>query len=179
MKTRSCPRCKTAKPLEEFYSRSGSYCRVCARQISMDWRARYPEKRRAHVLIRRALKYGELKKPDNCEKCGKQTYLIGHHPDYKKPLEVFWVCSKCHGAIHAVERLHEKKDKRMKTTNDKRIMAFRIQGTGVDAFFSEAVDEDGKALTEKELEVLTETYPTDLQQALFEKQQDHYESSRE
>lgn len=26
--------------------------------------------------------------------------MQGHHPDYSKPLEVEWLCPRCHGARH-------------------------------------------------------------------------------
>ena len=34
-----------------------------------------------------------------CEKCGIKA-AHRHHKDYKKPLEVIYVCAKCHSAIH-------------------------------------------------------------------------------
>jgi hypothetical protein len=48
----------------------------------------------------------KLKKliPNNCEMCNieqsKVYALHGHHSDYKKPLEVIWVCPACHSKIH-------------------------------------------------------------------------------
>ena len=36
----------------------------------------------------------------NCEDCGKQAQHK-HHEDYSKPLEVSYLCAKCHKARHA------------------------------------------------------------------------------
>jgi hypothetical protein len=59
---------------------------------------------RAQSAVYRALKSGALVKPDACEECGLPASeagkrgLHGHHADYDKPLEVRWLCPKCHRA---------------------------------------------------------------------------------
>jgi hypothetical protein len=35
-----------------------------------------------------------------CEVCEKNKLLQGHHEDYNKPLEVIWLCSRCHADEH-------------------------------------------------------------------------------
>ena len=45
----------------------------------------------------KALKEGRLKKPNNCQECGCESKIEGHHQDYFKPLSVLWLCRKCHG----------------------------------------------------------------------------------
>jgi hypothetical protein len=47
-----------------------------------------------------ALKKGILIKPNKCTLCFREEKLEGHHPDYNKPLEVVWLCKKCHGIVH-------------------------------------------------------------------------------
>lgn len=44
-----------------------------------------------------AVKTGRLTK-EPCA-CG-ETKVEGHHPDYKKPLEVIWMCRQCHSQLH-------------------------------------------------------------------------------
>jgi len=61
---------------------------------------RYPEKDRSGKLLRKAVKKGKIKKPNECEKCKDNGKLQGHHEDYTKPLEVIWLCKKCHNKIH-------------------------------------------------------------------------------
>lgn len=56
-------------------------------------------KYKAHQLVRRAVSKGELK-PQPCEVCGAEK-AHAHHDDYSKPLEVRWLCHKCHMIHHA------------------------------------------------------------------------------
>lgn len=66
-------------------------------RMKVKWRAKYPEKHRAHSAVQYALKTGKLKRPDCCSKCGVKCKPQAHHPDYSKPLEVVWLCRKpCH-----------------------------------------------------------------------------------
>lgn len=46
---------------------------------------------------------GLLIKPERCERCGDRVLIEGHHDDYAKPLEVRWVCQRCHQRIHRHE----------------------------------------------------------------------------
>lgn len=39
-----------------------------------------------------------------CEACGLETATQGHHPNYRKPLEVIWLCPKCHKNEHRDRR---------------------------------------------------------------------------
>lgn len=58
------------------------------------------EKKRAHQAVDRALRRGDLVKPDACEECGGVNRLHGHHDDYSRQLEVRWLCVPCHWAVH-------------------------------------------------------------------------------
>lgn len=100
---RRCAQCSETKPLSEFYDRPG-YCRVCTRKNMRAWQLKNPEKRKAHVRVAWALKWGELVRPNHCSRCDARTYTIAHHHDYSKPLDVLWVCDRCHGKIHAQAR---------------------------------------------------------------------------
>lgn len=58
-------------------------------------------KRNAKTMINYALATGKLIKPIICENCGNRDLkLEGHHADYSKPLEVSWLCRKCHINLH-------------------------------------------------------------------------------
>lgn len=65
------------------------------------WESSNPIKRNANTLVGNAVRDGRITKPSNCESCGdKPDRLNGHHDDYSKPLEVRWLCGKCHTAWH-------------------------------------------------------------------------------
>ena len=56
-------------------------------------------KRAAHILTNNAIKSGKLISSP-CERCGSTKKIHAHHEDYLKPLEVTWLCPKCHGIRH-------------------------------------------------------------------------------
>ena len=58
------------------------------------WRS---EKGKARERLRYAVRSGAIQKPERCQRCGEAANLQGHHADYSKPLEVEWLCSRCHG----------------------------------------------------------------------------------
>jgi hypothetical protein len=60
-------------------------------------RQRDPRKYRAQSAVAQALKRGELMR-GQCA-CGADG-IEAHHPDYDKPLEVEWLCPRCHGERH-------------------------------------------------------------------------------
>jgi predicted DNA-binding protein YlxM (UPF0122 family) len=67
---------------------------------------------RAQNLIEEAIKIGAIKKPAVCQECGSpgqqfkngRSPIQGHHLDYNKPLEVMWLCQKCHHQWHKKNR---------------------------------------------------------------------------
>lgn len=63
----------------------------------------HPEKARARHRLNEAVRAGKLSKSTCCESCGARTEsreLDGHHEDYDKPLDVEWLCRRCHAARH-------------------------------------------------------------------------------
>jgi len=60
---------------------------------------RYPERKKAVCAANNALRDGRLERKTSCERCGiSGIRLEKHHADYSKPLEVEWLCRKCHNA---------------------------------------------------------------------------------
>lgn len=55
-------------------------------------------KLKAHQIALKAVRTGILSEQP-CVKCGADNALK-HHEDYSKPLEVVWLCPKCHAARH-------------------------------------------------------------------------------
>lgn len=61
-------------------------------------RAASPGKYRANAMVAKALKDGRLvQKP--CQVCG-ESKSEAHHEDYRKPLDVMWLCFKHHREAH-------------------------------------------------------------------------------
>lgn len=57
------------------------------------------EKYLAHTAVRGAILRGKLHK-HTCSVCGAEK-AEAHHDDYSKPLEVKWLCHKCHMMWHS------------------------------------------------------------------------------
>jgi len=74
--------------------------RVASRKAKAAYKAKNMIKRRAHVAVNNAVRDGRLMKPSRCEECGSDGLLHGHHDDYAKPLDVRWLCTKCHELWH-------------------------------------------------------------------------------
>jgi len=125
--TKVCKQCNVEKPLGDFHKSKTSRlgvnprCKVCrnvkkdktqkldkytntARLAEQRYAANNKAKRQAKNAVRQALKDGRLIKTD-CEHCGSNVNIEGHHPDYSKPLYVIWLCIKCHNKEH--KRLRE------------------------------------------------------------------------
>lgn len=59
-------------------------------------------KRKAHIAVGNAVRDGRMDKPDCCSVCARSGVRIeGHHNDYTKPLDVVWMCARCHRRFHA------------------------------------------------------------------------------
>lgn len=56
------------------------------------------EKARARAELKRAVREGRVQRKP-CQVCGDPR-SDGHHHDYSKPLDVEWMCFKCHRAEH-------------------------------------------------------------------------------
>lgn len=85
---------------KDYYKERHSLPEVKKRQnaYSKRWLENNKEKKATHILVRKAIKAGELKRMP-CEKCGADK-VHAHHPDYSKPLEVMWLCPKHHRRLH-------------------------------------------------------------------------------
>lgn len=65
------------------------------------WSQRNPIKKLASTIVGNAVRDGKILKPSVCEDCGsKPKRLHGHHDDYAFPLEVRWLCPRCHNNWH-------------------------------------------------------------------------------
>ena len=64
-----------------------------------EWRAKYPKKHKAHIMVNNHKKAGNLHQ-EPCEICGNEK-SVAHHDDYNKPLNVRWLCQSHHKQWHA------------------------------------------------------------------------------
>lgn len=92
----SANRAKVLKQQRDYAKRHPGKARGSARRYSN----RNPEKRRAGRIVRSALRSGSLEKAGVCAGCGKSLWLHAHHEDYSRPVDVIWLCTRCHGKRH-------------------------------------------------------------------------------
>ena len=59
-----------------------------------------PLRVRAMNMLARALRRGVIRKSNFCECCYAFGKTEAHHDDYDKPIDVKWLCVKCHNKRH-------------------------------------------------------------------------------
>jgi hypothetical protein len=64
-----------------------------------EYRELNPEKYSAHGKVARAVRAGAIE-VQPCAICGTFKRVEKHHPDYSKPLDVVFLCSVHHHAVH-------------------------------------------------------------------------------
>jgi hypothetical protein len=108
--------------IDRFYTRRCKDCelirkRAYSRLYHRQYNDAHPKKRvvntskpkapradrvRAGRAVQAAIVSGKLVRPKCCSRCGSGGKIHGHHSDYRKPLLVVWLCTKCHGQAHRV-----------------------------------------------------------------------------
>lgn len=91
---------KIRKYYRDWYSKNGRNRSIDYIEAITDWIKKNPKKRKAHLILRNAVKRGKIIKSTICMKCRGEFKLSAHHNDYTKPLEVEWLCSSCHKLKH-------------------------------------------------------------------------------
>ncbi len=61
------------------------------------------DRKRARSKVTTALRAGRLVRPATCA-CGSGLRVEAHHDDYAKPLDVEWLCRRCHRKHHPTPR---------------------------------------------------------------------------
>ncbi len=69
------------------------------KKACIEWLKRHPERNKIAQQTAWAYKTGKIKWQP-CEICKTKIDLQKHHPDYTKPLEIKWLCRKCHTELH-------------------------------------------------------------------------------
>jgi len=88
----------------EYYKNLSEECKKRKVEAVKVFRQKNREKMRAWSAIGNAVLRGDIEKPLYCSSCDAQEKLHAHHEDYSKPLEVEWLCHKCHMKVHADKR---------------------------------------------------------------------------
>ena len=81
---------------KEIYLKTESGIKV-AKEKALKWRANNKDKISVHNLVNRS---NIEKRP--CLICKKEEKIDGHHEDYSKPLEITWLCHRCHMLWHQI-----------------------------------------------------------------------------
>jgi hypothetical protein len=81
---------------KKYYQRNKKHC--C--ELAKKYRQEDPEKINARGKLAAAIKTGKIIRSDHCQRCGLICKPHGHHPNHRKPLEVIWLCTVCHGLEH-------------------------------------------------------------------------------
>ena len=81
---------------QEWRRRNHQHCADYLRE----YRRCHPGIVRAHRAVANALKTGALVRPGWCQDCGATGKLEAHHDDYSRPLDVDFLCVKCHREVH-------------------------------------------------------------------------------
>lgn len=109
-----CFKCGVEKPRSEFYRHKAmadgllGKCKDCTKaDVRAHWRdnadvlrqtdsSRRKLKRAANVAVGNAVRDGRLLKAGACHYCDSVDELTAHHWNYYRPLDVTWLCKRCH-----------------------------------------------------------------------------------
>jgi ribosomal protein S27AE len=128
--TTTCIKCGESKPANGFYESDPCTCKECTKarvrlrartnpkvqeydrkrakspgvrkriqSVAREWRKKNPDAYKAQNAVSNAVRDGRLNK-EPCLFCGA-TKVHAHHRDYSRPLDVIWLCPKCHHRLHA------------------------------------------------------------------------------
>lgn len=121
--TKRCIKCGEEKDLAQFYVHPQmldghlNICKDCVKERArsrtandtdkvlasrLKTCARTSNKENARRAVDEAIRAGVLEKPDRCSMCGdikRKRVLHAHHKDYKNPLDVVFVCARCHAKL--------------------------------------------------------------------------------
>lgn len=93
---RSRPEVIEAKKIK----RSTAHGKISTNRANRNSRNRYKNAAKAQNKFNHAINSGKILRPIFCDNCPSSVNVQGHHDDYNKPLEVRWLCGKCHRIWH-------------------------------------------------------------------------------
>lgn len=78
------------------------------------------EKEAARQATHAAVRAGQLARPHVCDRCSAQDALDAHHRNYADPLDIEWLCGKCH--------VEEHKPKHVRHQRTRQVLALKREG---------------------------------------------------
>jgi len=115
-KCKCCAKLDTRKYREDNTEKVRSYDRIRGKipkriaensERMIKYKETFPQRCLAVKMLGNAVRDGRIVKKD-CAICGTSERIEGHHFDYYKPLEVIWLCSAHHSAVHEGMKKHFK-----------------------------------------------------------------------
>jgi hypothetical protein len=117
-----------SKPFSEFYTNKGmadghnAWCIECRKIYMVAYRKsaagklsniktahmqarKNPQRAKAEWALNHAVRSGRVAKANKCCFCGSAHKIEGHHYDYSLPLDVIWLCHKCHRKYYHNKRM--------------------------------------------------------------------------
>jgi hypothetical protein len=81
-------------------------------QLLQGWDATDPfavaqHRKNVRAAVTTAIAARLLTRPSQCSACHSTGTIEGHHDDYSKPLEVQWLCKRCHANADRARRLRD------------------------------------------------------------------------
>lgn len=70
----------------------------------------YKKKSMARKFISLYLKNGKIERSKTCQLCLNECKTEAHHTDYGRPIDVMWLCDKCHGLVHREDNVFNPKN---------------------------------------------------------------------
>lgn len=64
------------------------------------WRKENRPQKAANAYLQKHIKKGFIIRSQTCTTCHKECKTEAHHEDYTKPLDVIWLCRRCHMKLH-------------------------------------------------------------------------------
>ena len=81
------------------YQKTEKYKESHAKSI-LKYTKKYPMVKACHVIVGNAIRDKRLIPDVICSTCKLETKIEAHHDDYTKPMDVKWLCKKCHTNWH-------------------------------------------------------------------------------
>jgi hypothetical protein len=104
-----------------------------------------------HAIYDFALRRGLIVPAKWCERCGGKSGIVGHHPDYARPVDVEWLCLACHAVVHHKPLLSEYHRQKIFSPESPDINGLTPRQQEVYDFFAEFTGEHGMPPTVREV----------------------------